>query len=128
MTTDDFTFACEGASGAGPWDALRVVRFHGKEALSELYRYEVVLLAASGDLAVADLVGKRCSLRIATLSLPALKVAHGVVVEAEEIATLPEGRTLRVVFMPPEHRGRDAGRPAHDEGRRVEPRARRGRA
>jgi type VI secretion system secreted protein VgrG len=98
MTTDDFTFACE---GVGLWDALRVVRFHGKEALSELYRYEVVLLAASGDLAVADLVGKRCSLRIATLSTPALKVVHGVVVEAEEIAALPEGRTLRVVFMPP---------------------------
>jgi len=106
MSNADFTFACEGAQGADPWGVLRVARFHGREALSALFRYEIVLLAPHGEPAVADLAGKRCSLRIATLSAPTLKTVHGVVVEAEEIAALPEGRTMRVVVMPPWARAR----------------------
>jgi type VI secretion system secreted protein VgrG len=102
MSGSDFTFACDGVGGSGdPWAALRVVRFHGHEAISSLYRYEVVLLASLDPLPVSDLVGQRATLRIATLSSPAFKVVHGIVVEAEEIAVLPEGRTLRVLLMPP---------------------------
>ncbi|NUQ76111.1 MAG: type VI secretion system tip protein VgrG [Polyangiaceae bacterium] len=107
MSNADFTFACEGVSGgADPWGVLRVARLHGREALSGLYRYELVLLAPHGEPAMADLAGKRCSLRIATLSVPVLKTVHGIVVEAEEIASLPEGRTIRLVIMPPWARSR----------------------
>jgi type VI secretion system secreted protein VgrG len=107
MSNADFTFACEGVSGgADAWGVLRVARLFGREALSALYRYEIVLLAPHGEPAVADLAGKRCSLRIATLSKPAFKTVHGIVVEAEEIASLPEGRTLRVALMPPWARSR----------------------
>jgi type VI secretion system secreted protein VgrG len=106
MSNADFTFACEGVSGPDPWGVLRVARLHGREALSALFRYEIVLLAPHGEPAVADLAGKRCSLRIATLSVPALKTVHGIVVEAEEIAALPEGRTMRLVVMPPWARSR----------------------
>ena len=46
MTTTDFTFAWEHAdSPDGPWAHLQVVRFHGREELSSLYRYEITLLA-----------------------------------------------------------------------------------
>ena len=49
MNRADFTFACEGAGdGADPWNDLRVVRFHGKEEISSLYRYELVLLSIQG--------------------------------------------------------------------------------
>jgi type VI secretion system secreted protein VgrG len=106
MSNADFTFACEGVQGADPWGVLRVARFQGREALSALFRYEIVLLAPHGEPAVADLAGKRCSLRIATLSNPTLKTVHGILVEAEEIAALPEGRTMRVVMMPPWARAR----------------------
>ena len=102
MSLADFTFACEGAeSAADPWAALRVVRFRGTEALSTLSRYEIVLLAPPDPLKVGALIGKRATLRIATLSTPAFKTLHGVIAEAEEIAALPEGRTLRVVLSPP---------------------------
>lgn len=102
MSDPDFTFACEGVGGdADPWGALRVARFRGREAISSLYSYEVVLLAPSDQTPVADLIGKRCTLRIATLSTPAWKTVHGIVAEAEEIAALPEGRALRVVLAAP---------------------------
>ena len=46
MTTSDFTFAWEhAASPDGPWAHLSVVRFRGREELSALYRYDLVLLA-----------------------------------------------------------------------------------
>ncbi|UQA57638.1 type VI secretion system Vgr family protein [Polyangium aurulentum] len=101
MSNADFELACEGVGSANPWDALRVARFSGREEISSLYRYEIIVLASPEPMDVAALVGKRATLRIATLSTPAYKAVHGVVTEAEEIAVLPEGRTLRLVLMPP---------------------------
>ncbi|MRG90898.1 type VI secretion system tip protein VgrG [Polyangium spumosum] len=87
----------------GAWGALRVVRFRGREALSEPYRYEITLLAKAGapDVDPRDLVGKRATLRVATLSNPPFKVVHGIVREASELADLPEGALLRVILDPP---------------------------
>ncbi|MDI3290153.1 type VI secretion system tip protein TssI/VgrG [Polyangium sp. 15x6] len=106
MPNDDFAFACEAIPGEGPfgaWGALRVVRFRGREALSEPYRYEITLLAKAGasDVDPRDLVGKRATLRIATLSNPPFKVVHGIVREASELADVPEGTLLRVILDPP---------------------------
>ncbi|AKT40638.1 type VI secretion system Vgr family protein [Chondromyces crocatus] len=105
MSNRDFTFACEGVEGGlDAWSALEVVRFHGREAMSSAYRYEIVLLAREaagmGDVQVSALPGKSASLRIATGSIPAWKVVHGLVDEAEELAALPEGRTIRVILAP----------------------------
>ncbi|HVK66878.1 MAG TPA: type VI secretion system tip protein TssI/VgrG [Polyangium sp.] len=105
MPSFDYTFACEEVAGADPWSALRVARFKGTEALSSLYRYEIHLLDPAGVTSAPSLVGKRATLRITTLSAPAFKTVHGIVVEAEEISRLPEGRTLRVVLAPPFARG-----------------------
>ena len=106
MADADFSFVWEGASG-DPWAHLRVARFTGHEALSLLYRYEIIVLARpDARPELADLVDRRCALRIATLSTPASKIVHGVIVEAEEIADHPEGRTYRLVVMPPWARAR----------------------
>lgn len=107
MGTYDFTFACEGLSGiANPWGTLRVVRFQGTEAISAPYRYEIILLDVGTPLPITEWIGKRATLRIATLSIPIHKTIHGIVVEAEEIGQLPEGRTLRLVLAPPWTRAR----------------------
>jgi type VI secretion system secreted protein VgrG len=52
------------------------------------------------------LVGARATLRIATLTLPEFKLVHGIVVEAEEIAELPDGTLYRALLMPPLVRAR----------------------
>jgi type VI secretion system secreted protein VgrG len=104
MTTPDFTFAFEGASSpGGPWAHLHVVRFEGREHLSALYRYELTLLvrAPAAEVDPHDLVGARATLRIATLTAPAYRVVHGVIVEAEELGAVPEGMLYRAVLMPP---------------------------
>jgi type VI secretion system secreted protein VgrG len=109
MTTTDFTFAWEHAdSPDGPWAHLQVVRFHGREELSSLYRYEITLLAKAPapEIDPHALIGARATLRIATLAEPGYKLLHGVLVEAEEIAAVPEGMLYRVVLMPPVVRAR----------------------
>ena len=109
MNPDDFVFAREGASSAeGPWKHLRVVRFEGEEAMSRLFRYELHLLAKKGeeDPDPDTLVGKRASLRIATLSEPGFKLVHGVITEAEDAFDVPEGTVYRVVLEPPLVRAR----------------------
>jgi len=103
MTTTDFTFAWEHAdSPDGPWAHLQVIRFHGREELSSLYRYEITLLAKSPAPEVDPhaLIGARATLRIATLTDPIYKLLHGVLVEAEEIAAVPDGMLYRVVLSP----------------------------
>src|SRR5580704_5357200 len=104
MTTSDFSFAWEhAASPDGPWAHLCVVRFRGREELSALYRYDLVLLARApaAEIDPHDLTGARATLRIATLTAPAYKLVHGVIVEAEELGPVPEGMLYRAVLMPP---------------------------
>ena len=101
-TTHDFTFAWEHAEGS-PWAHLQVVRFHGREEISALYRYELTLLSRgpNAEIDLAVLVGARATLRIATLSQPAYRLVHGVITEAEEIDRVPEGMLYRAVLAPP---------------------------
>ena len=102
MSNYDYTFACQGVGGiALPWKALRVVRFRGTEALSTPYRYEITLLETDGTTPISQIVGACATLRIATLSVPVYKTVHGIVIEAEELAQLPEGRMLRLILAPP---------------------------
>jgi len=104
MNTDDFVFAWED-EGATP-EPLRVAKFVGEEAMSRLFRYEILLLAKEADLDPETFIGKRASLWIATLSAPAWKVVHGVVTEAEDATAVPEGSVYRVVLEPPLSRAR----------------------
>src|ERR1700761_2441350 len=102
--TTECQFAWETAAGPqGPWSHLQVVHFDGREELSALYRYELTLLARgpAPEVDPHDLVGARATLRIATLSAPAYKVVHGVVIEAEELGPVPEGIVYRAILAPP---------------------------
>ncbi|UQA57639.1 type VI secretion system Vgr family protein [Polyangium aurulentum] len=104
MPNVDFSFASEATQGPdSPWGHLQVVRFHGQEAISEPYRYELTLFAKApaAEIDPRDLLGKRATLRIATQSSPTLKVVHGILVEAEELDELPEGMLYRVILVPP---------------------------
>ena len=110
-TTHDFTFAWEHAEGS-PWAHLQVVRFHGREEISALYRYELTLLARepAAEVDLGALVGARATLRIATLSQPAYRLVHGVIAEAEEIGPVPEGMLYRAALAPPLVRARHRSR------------------
>ncbi len=104
MSSTEFTFAWESASGAaGPFSHLRVVAFTGREAVSELFRYEIHLYARERESAVdpEEMIGRRATLRIATLTEPPVRSVHGIVVEAEEIGEAAGGVLYRVVLMPP---------------------------
>ncbi|MEZ4313174.1 MAG: type VI secretion system tip protein TssI/VgrG [Polyangiaceae bacterium] len=100
----DFTFAWEHAdSPNGPWGHLEVLWFRGHEAISELYRYELTVLAKTpnADVNVSKMIGARATLRIRTFADPAYRLVHGVITEAEDLASVPEGMIYRVVLMPP---------------------------
>jgi type VI secretion system secreted protein VgrG len=104
MDDHDFTFGFEGASGpGGPWSHLLVVSFRGRVEMSALYRYELTLLAKvpAPEVEPDQLIGKRATLRIRTLSTPDYHVVHGIVAEAEEINSVPDGMLYRVVLVPP---------------------------
>ena len=104
MATNDYSFAWEGANHPqSPWNHLRVLEFHGREALSELYSFELnlVRLEGSPDVSVADLVGKSAALRIVTDTRPAHRIVHGIVAAAEELGETDRGTHYRVTLAPP---------------------------
>src|SRR5262245_62036838 len=104
MALADFSFAWEAAEGPGtPWGHLQVGRLRGREAISEPYRYDLTLIAKTPapEVDLADLIGKRATLRIATQSSPAFKAVHGIITEAEELFEAPDGMVYRVALMPP---------------------------
>jgi type VI secretion system secreted protein VgrG len=103
MSNQDFSFGCEGVTGVhGPWGQLQVVQFKGTELLSDLYRFELVLLAKTPapEFDPQDLLQLRCSLRIKTLSNPRYRVVHGIIGEAQELFSTPDGMLYRVTMVP----------------------------
>lgn len=105
----EMTFACESTTGTeGPWHYLRVVSFRGTEAMSALYSYEItaVVRAPDPDVDPDELVYRRGTLRIATLTEPGFRVVHGLIVEAEELGATQGGMMYRIVLMPPLVRAR----------------------
>ncbi|WP_437299335.1 type VI secretion system Vgr family protein [Sorangium sp. So ce426] len=108
MMEFDFTLALEGAGGpGGPWGCFQVVSFRGHEEISALSRYELTLLA-KGPVPEVDpfeLIGKRATLRLKTLTTPDFRVVHGIIAEAEEMSSLPGGMLYRLVLVSPLARG-----------------------
>jgi type VI secretion system secreted protein VgrG len=100
----DFTLGWEGASGPnGPWGHLQVVQFNGHEAMSDLYRFDMILVAKvpSPEVDPQDLLHTRATLRIKTKTQPAFRVLHGIITEAQEMFQTNDGMLYRVVFRPP---------------------------
>jgi type VI secretion system secreted protein VgrG len=103
MSSTEYTFAWEAASGPqGPFSHLRVVSFSGREAISELFRYEIHLYAREPEGAVdpEELLGCRATLRILTLTDPPVRHVHGIIAEAEEVGETGGGILYRVILMP----------------------------
>ena len=112
MSSIDFALALEGSSFVeGPWKYLRVVQFDGHEAMSRLFRYEIVALLKDDDCDPEEFIGKRASLRIVTDAAPAYRLIHGIVTEAEDVGTDPQGPLYRLIVEPPlvraQHRKRN---------------------
>ncbi|WP_437577374.1 type VI secretion system Vgr family protein [Sorangium sp. So ce887] len=104
MSDLDFTFAWEGASGlSGPWDHLHVVSFRGTEGISTLYRYEITAITPdpAPEVDPEELIQARATLRIATGTLPAYRVVHGIITEAEELGPIHGDMAYRLVLSPP---------------------------
>src|SRR5262245_16114210 len=104
MANAEFQLAWEHApSPNGPWEHLEILWFRGHEEMSALYRYELVVLARNpnADIELQQLVGSRATLRIRTYSEPAYRLVHGVIAEAEDLSSVPEGMVYRIVLMPP---------------------------
>ncbi|MBW2456182.1 MAG: type VI secretion system tip protein VgrG [Deltaproteobacteria bacterium] len=97
----DYFFTWEG--DGNPWRHLRVVSFHGHEAMSELYWFEIELHRdpETPDVNVEDLVGAAAALQIATGTTPAWRIIHGVITSAVELAEISQGARYRVVLNPP---------------------------
>ncbi len=104
MADYDYSLACEAIAGiAPPWQTLHVARLHGREAISELFRYEITVLAKgmTAEIDPRDLIGKRASLRITTTSFPTYKMVHGIIEEAVDLDDVPEGDLFRIVLVAP---------------------------
>jgi len=104
MSNTEFAFAFESAAGpSGPFSHLRVVAFSGREAISALYRYTLVLYARDPAAAVDpdDIVGQRATLRIFTQTEPLIRYVHGVITEAEEIGGAQQGMLYQITLEPP---------------------------
>jgi type VI secretion system secreted protein VgrG len=101
MSGHEFRLAIEGMTALeGAWNYLRVVRFDGAEAMNRLFRYEIVALIKGDDCDPEIWIGKRASLRIATLSEPPFRLIHGIITEAEDAGMDANGPLYRLVLEP----------------------------
>ncbi len=100
-STPDFLFHWDG--GSAEWDHLRVVSWELEDALSACYQLKLVLRAKTVDDEIDPeaLIGKLGTLRIHTLSDPAVRVLHGLVIEAAEIGSSQSGMLYELVLAPP---------------------------
>ena len=99
----EFFFAWEGADSSNPWRHLRVVEFHGREAISELYMFELQLHRDEDalDVNVEDLIGSQAALKLFTRTEPAWRIIHGVITSAVELGDVRRGSRYRVELRPP---------------------------
>lgn len=107
MSGNDFALAVEGSQSVdGPWHYLRVVRFDGVEGMSRIFRYEIVVLIKGDDCDPESWIGKRASLRIATLAEPPFRLLHGIITEAEDAGLDLQGPMYRLTLEAPLARAR----------------------
>src|SRR5215213_8623198 len=97
----DFVFHWEG--GSTEWNHLRVISFQVDDAISSPYQARLILRATTPDDEIdpESMVGQLGTLRIATLSSPAVRTLHGLIVEAAELGSSRFGMLYEVVLAPP---------------------------
>jgi type VI secretion system secreted protein VgrG len=101
--SESFFFAWDGSHGAeGPWRHLLVLEAAGREAISADYDYDIELALAEGasPVALPDLLASKATLQIRSRVSPTVRLVHGIIIEAEEIA-VDTGHRYRVRLAPP---------------------------
>ncbi|PIE41644.1 MAG: hypothetical protein CSA49_02440 [Gammaproteobacteria bacterium] len=73
-----FTFEIVGLS-----ETFSLLSFAGSESISDIYHYEITLLAESGDLALASMIGRNAVLTLLEPDHP--RIIHGVICAAEQL-------------------------------------------
>jgi type VI secretion system secreted protein VgrG len=82
------------------WTAFDVVRFTAREALDELFEYDIVLARDVNEpVSIEELVDQPATLRIATATR--WRAVHGIVAEAELIEQTSTLALYRAVVVPP---------------------------
>ncbi len=97
----DYVFHWEG--GAAAWSHLRVISFQLREELNQPFEARLILHARGADNEVdpETLVGSLGTLRIATLTTPAVRSLHGLIAEASELGSSRYGMVYEVLLVPP---------------------------
>lgn len=88
------------------WGAFGIVRFHGVEEISHLFRYEITLVreASLGPVDLDALYNAGATLRLRTLGR--FRPVHGIIAEAEELERTSKLLLYRVVLVPHIYRAR----------------------
>ena len=79
-------------------DAWSVVHCNAREAMSDLFRAQVVLLMESGGGGLDDLIGEPAKLE--TFRGPMHRALKGIVTEVEELGTTAQHRFVRIDIVP----------------------------
>lgn len=82
----EFSFILKQGSYANDTSAFRVVRFHGTEAISELYRFDIAVASAHSDVDFDEVVGAPAELKIERSDGTYARDLQGIVGEAEFVA------------------------------------------
>ncbi len=82
-----------------PPDALLVEQFHGREAMSELFGFEVDCLATSAHYALKELIGEEVSLRL-RLADGSRRSLHGFVSTVQQLGSDGALARYRLVLVP----------------------------
>lgn len=82
----EFSFTLKQGSYANDSSAFRVVRFHGTEAISELYRYDVVVASQHSDVDFDQVVGAPAEFKLERSDGSYARDIQGIVGEAEFVS------------------------------------------
>ncbi len=97
--SDAFTQRLEFAVDGTASDLFSVFRISGREAISELFRFEVLAVADSCDIEIDRLAGKQATLTIGRLGQT--RRIHGIVAEIELQDITPQGQFVyRATLVP----------------------------
>lgn len=78
---------------------LAVLRFFGSEAISELFQYQIDLVAKTPSIDFDKMIGEAAKLRL--IGAEADRFVHGIVTRFELVASGPENTIYRATLAPP---------------------------
>lgn len=80
--------------------AFKVIRFQGEEAVSRLYRFDIILCTESADVDLDAALNSNATLRIRSRDLSRSVPYHGMVSEIEQLGQVDEYHFFRLTLVP----------------------------